>query len=141
MTVTAELIARRFLGQKEISGPKSNPLILGMLQHAGQWPTDDSVPWCSAFVWNIAWLLDLPRPEHAALAARSWLRVGTEVKQLEEANVGFDIVILRRGEGGHVGFFEGVSQGTVTLLGGNQNDSVSVAAFDKARVIGVRRLA
>lgn len=140
MSITAELLARRFIGLKEVEGRGSNPIILGMLQYAGQWPTDDDVPWCSAFVWCIAYMLDLPRPTTAALAARSWLRMGTGV-DIASAIVGFDIVILKRGEGGHVGFYEGVSGQTVTLLGGNQGNEVGINAFDKARVIGVRRLA
>lgn len=140
---TAYQIASRFVGMKEVAGPQSNPIILGMLQYAGKWPTDDSVPWCSAFTWCVAYLLDLPRPMTAALAARSWLKVGTPVA-LEDAKVGFDVVILERGASataGHVGFYAGHSTQTVSILGGNQNDAVSVQTFDRARVVGVRRLA
>ena len=64
---------------------------------------------------------------------------------------GFDVVILRRGGGdqpgpevldapGHVGFFAGHEDPNVLLLGGNQGDSVSVAPFAAARILGVRRL-
>ena len=140
---TAFHLATRFVGLREMRGKSSNPIILGMLQYAGKWPTDDDVPWCSAFVWSIAYLLDLPRPVTAALASRSWLKVGTPVA-LEHATVGFDVVILERNASptaGHVGFFAGASALTVQLLGGNQSDAVNVQTFDRARVLGVRRLA
>jgi uncharacterized protein (TIGR02594 family) len=136
-------LAARFLGLKERPGKGSNPIILGMLQYAGTWPTDDDVPWCSAFIWSIAYLLDLPRPHTAALAARSWLAVGTPVA-LTNAVRGFDVVVLERGgspTAGHVGLYHSHSSLTVSLLAGNQGDQVSVQAFDRARVLGVRRLA
>lgn len=143
MTLTAYMLAQRFLGMKEMPGKASNPLILGMLQLAGKWPTDDEVPWCSAFAWFPAFLLDLPRPETAALAARSWLGVGRPVA-LHDAICGFDVVILERGgspTAGHVGYYDSHSEQSVRLLGGNQNNMVSLQAFDRSRVLGVRRLA
>ena len=143
MSVTAYTLASRFLGLKEQPGPGSNPIVLGMLQYAGHWPTSDSVPWCSAFVWSMAYLLDLPRPQTAALAARSWLTVGTPV-ELADAIQGFDVVVLSRGASptaGHVGFYVSHAAGIVTILAGNQGDQVSVQAFSRTRVLGVRRLA
>lgn len=142
MMTTAYYLASRFLGLKETPGAKSHPAVLAMLQHAGKWPQDDSVPWCSAFVFTIAWLLDLPRPQSAALAARSWITVGRDVP-LGEAEPGFDVVVLARGTSpasGHVGFYAGHSESTVLLLGGNQSDAVTIQAFDKARIVSVRRL-
>jgi len=60
-------------------------------------------------------------------------------------------VILRRGQGeqpgpdvidapGHVGFFAGVSGGSILVLGGNQSDAVNVKAFPADSVLGIRRL-
>ncbi len=146
--VSAFDLAQRFVGTKEIGGASSNPLILAMLnldQNVGQ---SDEVAWCSAFVNWIAWLLRLPRSK--SLRARSWLSVGLPV-ELTAAQPGFDVVILKRGDGiqpgpdvieapGHVGFYAGLSPNKVLLLGGNQGDSVSVAGFDRANVLGVRRL-
>lgn len=146
--ITAFELAQRFVGIKEVNGTASNPSILAMLQLDEKWPTDDEVAWCSAFTNWIAWLLRLPRSK--SLAARSWLNVGLPV-QLPEAAAGFDVVILKRGEGaqpgpeviaapGHVGFFAGLTTTTVLLLAGNQGNSVSVASFPRANVLGVRRL-
>jgi len=143
MDVTAFDQAQRFVGVKETPGVHSTPVVLAMLKLDGEWPTDDAVPWCSAFVNTICWLLRLPRSK--SLAARSWLQVGHAVP-LTAAQVGYDVVVLERegggSVGGHVGFFAGVSPAgdTVYLLGGNQHDSVNVAPFPVTRILGIRRL-
>jgi uncharacterized protein (TIGR02594 family) len=141
-------IAQRFVGMKEVPGKQDNPLILAMLKLDGTWPDHDEVPWCSAFLNFVCWLLRLPRSK--SLRARSWLEVGRLVP-IEEARVGFDVVILQRGTGdqpgpevidapGHVGLFAGLTNGDVLLLGGNQGDKVCVSHYPQSRVLGVRRL-
>lgn len=143
MDVTLYDIAQRFVGVREIPGRADNPLILSMLKLDVDWPADDEVPWCSAFLNYCAWLLRLPRSK--SLAARSWLAVGKPVP-LVEAAMGFDVVVLWRGSeggpGGHVGLFAGLGSKahTVMLLAGNQNAAVSLAPFTADRVLGVRRL-
>jgi uncharacterized protein (TIGR02594 family) len=147
MIVTPYGIAQRFIGLKEVPGVASNPAILAMLRLDNVDIPSDDVPWCSAFVNYIAWLLRLPRSK--SLAARSWLAVGTAVP-LVEAQPGWDIVVLSRGDvpqpgpevlsaPGHVGFYAG-HDASVAVLGGNQADSVSVMRFARDRVLGVRRL-
>lgn len=142
------LIAQRFMGLKEMAGTASNPLILGMLQLDTKWVQADQTPWCSAFVNFVFFLLGLPRSR--SLAARSWLLVGLSVP-LSEAQPGHDVVILQRGTGtqppatviaapGHVGLYVGHDATTVTLLGGNQGDSVNVQSFPKSRILGIRRI-
>lgn len=149
MTITAFSLAERFIGTKEAPGAASNPAVLAMLHLDGTWPKEDAVPWCSAFVNWIAWLLRLPRSKN--LAARSWLAVGKPIA-IEQAEVGFDVVVLKRGNGkqpgpevtsgaaGHVGWFAGVEGDRVHVLGGNQGDAVTVQAFPVKDVLGVRRL-
>jgi uncharacterized protein (TIGR02594 family) len=148
MDITAFDIAMRFVGVKEAQGVASNPLILAMLRLDDSWPQGDHVPWCSAFVAFVAWLLELPRSR--SLAARSWLQVGAPVA-IADAKPGNDVVILSRGVDapgagvlsapGHVGWYVGREGDQVLVLGGNQGDAVSVAPFPVARVLGVRRLA
>jgi uncharacterized protein (TIGR02594 family) len=144
---TAFSIAERFVGVREVPGTKHHPLILAMLQLDDSWPVADEVPWCSAFVNFIAWLIRLPRSK--SLTARSWLTVGKSIG-LADARVGFDVVILRNMAGapgpevldapGHVGLYAGQEGGGIMVLGGNQSDSVSVARFASDRLIGIRRL-
>jgi uncharacterized protein (TIGR02594 family) len=146
--LTAFDLAKRFIGLHETPGMIDNPAILAMLRLDASWPGHDEVAWCSAFVNYVAWLLDIPRSR--SLAARSWLIVGEPV-QLADASPDFDVVILKRGDGhqpgpeelsaqGHVGFFAGVDGDQVLVLGGNQNDRVSIGAFPKSRILGIRRL-
>lgn len=140
MGITAFTLAQRFLGIHEVAGAVANPMILAMLRLDNDAVVDDSTPWCASFVSYIAWLLRLPRSR--SLAARSWLGVGTPVAAFD-AVVGFDVVILNRPPNpaaGHVGFFAGREGPRFRLLGGNQHDTVTIAEFDQARVIGVRRL-
>jgi len=148
MQITAFDIAQRFIGIKEVPGMESNPMILAMLKLDGKWPEDDSVPWCSAFLNYVCWLLRLPRSKN--LRARSWLNVGYAIHP-DEAMPGFDVVILRRGKEpqpgpdiiaapGHVGLYAGYQAGGIELLGGNQGDTVKVSRYDSKRILGIRRL-
>jgi len=146
--LTAYDLAQRFIGVKEVPGAASNPQVLAMLKLDQKWPKGDDVPWCSAFMNYVAWLLRLPRSK--SLRARSWLLVGRPVPP-EDAEVGFDVVVLKRGGAnqpgpdvidapGHVGLFAGWEGNAVLVLGGNQSDAVNVLRFPKSRVLGVRRL-
>ena len=146
--ITAFDLAQRFIGVTEVSDSASNPQILAMLRLDDKWPAGDHVPWCSAFMNYIAWLLRLPRSK--SLQARSWLLVGKAIK-LEDAEPGFDVVILKRGEGaqpgpevidapGHVGLFAGHEGDSVLLLAGNQADAVNISRFPQSQLLGIRRL-
>ena len=146
MEITAHQLAKRFIGVHEVDGDEDHPLIQFAMSTttygSGAIDTPDSVPWCSAFVNFIAWLLDAPRSNSAM--ARSWLSVGRPVK-LEGAVVGWDVVIFSRGDPGgtqgHVGFFSGVGfGGGIKILGGNQGDEVNVTTFPTDRILGIRRL-
>jgi len=148
MTRTPYQVAIRFLGLQEVPGPESDPLVLTMLQLDGDWPKDDAVPWCSAFLNWVFWILALPRSRH--LRARSWLEVGEEIP-LDQALPGYDVVVFSRGEGkqpgpdvidapGHVGLFAGLDGDQVLVLGGNQGDRVSIAPRSRSKLLGVRRV-
>lgn len=140
-------LAQRFVGVKEITGARHNPLVVWMLQLSDPSTETDETPWCSAFVNMIAWLGRLPRSK--SNAARSWLKVGLPVV-IGNALPG-DIVILTRGAGeqpgpevlkapGHVGFYAGREGTAILVLGGNQRNEVNVSQYAADRVLGVRRL-
>jgi uncharacterized protein (TIGR02594 family) len=156
--ITGFDLAQRFIGTKEVAGPVSNAHILAMLRLDNTWIEGDEIPWCSALVNYVCWLLRLPRSK--SLAARSWLGVGIPIA-LDQARPGYDVVVLKRGGAGqpgpevmaapgHVGFFAGIEHPArvmgdpdnrqVLVLGGNQSDQVSVAPFPVSRVLGIRRL-
>lgn len=139
--ITAYDLAQRFVGTREVGGVANNAQVLAMLQLDESWPKSDEVPWCSAFVNYIAWLLRLPRSK--SLMARSWLNVGLPIP-LNDATPGFDVVIFWRGSRtattGHVAFYGGITEKGVLALGGNQSDSVSLAEFPVSQILGMRRL-
>lgn len=138
-------LGQRFVGMKEAPGTADQPFIrwCHSLCSLGEMP--DSVPWCSSWVNAIAWMLSRPRSKSAA--ARSWLEVGASVDD-DDAYAGSDVVILSRGgspTAGHVGFFAGWDLGEsgqrrVRILGGNQNDAVSIESFDADSILGIRRI-
>lgn len=141
-------LANKFIGVKETPGVASTPLVLAMLKLDASWVEDDETAWCSAFLNFVHWLADAPRSR--SLAARSWLTIGQSVP-LTDAQLG-DVVVLTRGEGkqpgptvvaapGHVGLYVSHDDTTVSLLGGNQGNMVSVAAFVKTRILSIRRMA
>ena len=147
--LTAFDLGQRFAGIQELPHGKDHPLIQWWLSLCGfGMDSADETPWCSAFVNGIAWELRLPRSKSAA--ARSWLNIGSSIS-LEEAQAGFDVVIIQRGEGpqpgpeitrapGHVGFFAGRQGDFISILGGNQGNAVTIARFNKSRLLGIRRL-
>lgn len=164
--VTAYEAVERLLadGIREIPGTRAHPYISWGLRIAGMGETpSDEIANCSAGLLPICLVLGLSRPRRPLLnpaAARSWLRVGDFVRP-EQAERGFDVVIITRGSGeqpgpdrldapAHVGLFsawEGTGDPamlngarSVRLLGFNQGDQLSIAPFDVVRILGVRRL-
>ena len=126
--------ARRFIGEREIKGPKHNPLIVQWWKDIKRGGIrDDETPWCAAFTGAML--------EHVGIrstrfeSAKSYLDWGIELK---EPAYGCVVVFTRTG-GGHVGFVVGRDEkGNLLVLGGNQGDAVSVAAFSVSRVSGYR---
>jgi uncharacterized protein (TIGR02594 family) len=143
--------AQRFVGMGEIAGEANNAFIVWSHSLCGLGDeTPDSVPWCSSWLNALAWMLRLPRSKSAA--ARSWLEVGVPVFFPSGPEVGYDIVILKRGAGeqpgpevtrgapGHVGLYAGIEGDRVLVLGGNQGNRVSIARFATKDILGIRRL-
>ena len=146
--ITAFELAQRFVGIKELPGSGDSHQVMAFLTLDNSWPDHDEVPWCSAFVNYVCWMLRLPRSK--SLAARSWLLIGSAV-QVGYAEVGYDIVILKRGgqnepgpevldAKGHVGFFAGTEGEDVLVLAGNQNNAVNIQRFPLAQILGIRRI-
>jgi uncharacterized protein (TIGR02594 family) len=99
--------------------------------------------WCAAFVNSVLKENNIPTSDHNLLA-KSFLEWGTKVPK-EEIQKG-DIVIFPRGNmswQGHVGFYVGSTKIGVTefysILGGNQENRVSIDLYRASRAIGIRR--
>jgi uncharacterized protein (TIGR02594 family) len=128
-------IAEAELGvQEDPTG--SNPRIEAYHATTQGGAAPDSVHWCASFVNFCVESAGFKGTD--SKAARSWLNWGKEATDF----VPGCIVVLKRGAPpmGHVGFFVGSEGGRVHLLGGNQGNKVSIAAFDADRVLA-RRLA
>lgn len=127
-------VAKKYLGLKEIPGPKHNNVILGWLTELGAWWKDDETPWCGVFVAECFRQCGSNLPKYW-YRAKGWLDWGIALKEPIDGCV----VILEREGGGHVFIFMGYDKkGNIVGIGGNQGNQVSIAAFDKTRVIGYR---
>ena len=134
-------IALSQYGVTEIVGNAHNPKVLNYFSEIGhKWVTTDETAWCSAFLNWVALKANVERSHK--LTARSWLNVGTEIKE-PQLN---DLVIFWRHKKsswkGHVGFFIGYTEDKkhIYVLGGNQNNQVNIKKYPVYRLLGFRRL-
>jgi uncharacterized protein (TIGR02594 family) len=131
-------IAYKEIGQSEGPAPQSNPRILEYWKavYGDDRVKDDQLPWTSAF---IEWSLNQAGISGAKSgAARSWANWG---RGIVEPQLGCIVVFWRVSQAsglGHVGFYVGEDADNVIVLGGNQNNSVSLAKFSKSRVLAYR---
>jgi uncharacterized protein (TIGR02594 family) len=128
-------VAYKELGQAEISGVEENARITEYFATVAGTNTyrEDGDDWASAFVeWSL---------QHAGktgpknMKPSAWLTWG---QPLETPQFGA-IVILDFSGHEHVGFFFGEEGDFVKVLGGDQNESVSIYLYPKSAVQGYRR--
>lgn len=130
-------VARALFGQKESKGELDNKAIVEMFRliESPQYK-DDEDPWCAAFVGACLELSGFKSTRSAS--ARSYLKFGGKLGKPEPGC----IVVLwrekRDGVKGHVGFYVGETAETLELLGGNQNNSVSLKSYPKSQLLGYR---
>jgi uncharacterized protein (TIGR02594 family) len=126
------------LGVTEIVGKTHNPVILGWakeLKLASIYNSDE-IPWCGlyiAYICKMAGLDVVDKP----LWALSWSNWGNPAI---EPMLG-DVLTFKRNGGGHVGIYVGEDDTHYHVLGGNQNNSVSVSRIAKSRLFKARRTA
>ncbi|EFG2177021.1 TPA: TIGR02594 family protein [Escherichia coli] len=126
--------ARKYIGERELKGPKHNSLILQMWRDIKRGGIkDDETPWCAAFVGAVLERCGIKSTRFES--AGSYLGWG---EQLLKPAFGC-VVVFKRDSGGHVGFVVGQnSAGDLLVLGGNQSDAVNIKAFPRSRVSGYR---
>jgi uncharacterized protein (TIGR02594 family) len=127
--------ARNELGVKELSGKANAKRVLEYHQATTLKASSDDIAWCSSFV---CWCLETTGIKSTrSAAARSYLSWG---KRINEPTVGC-IVVFQRGNSswqGHVGFVVGWDKTSITVLGGNQRDSVCIQKYPRSKVLGFR---
>lgn len=129
-------IAAGEIGIQETAGAASNPHVLAYYADAGHpGVAEDAIAWCAAFVG--ACLERAGVASTKSLLARSYLDWG---QPLALARLGAIAVLSRGGNPafGHVGFLIGEAADRLFLLGGNQSNQVSIEAFPRARLLGLR---
>lgn len=131
-------LALHELGVHEVPGAGDNPRVLEYLATctANTALLHDETPWCSAFVnWC---MLHAGQARTHSLAARSWENYGS----LCTIQNGCILVFRRRTPAdpqglhhGHVGFKVGETQYSYLVLGGNENNQVSIKPYAKTDLI------
>lgn len=128
-------VAKAFLGANE--GRDAGALSAFIKKSTGVTLDPRQTAWCAAYVNAVLGSQGIEGT--GSLAARSFLEFGDKIDAPEKG----DVVVLSRGADpskGHVGFFMGYDEtGNVKVLAGNQGNGVSVASFDKGKVLGFRR--
>jgi uncharacterized protein (TIGR02594 family) len=125
------VIARYFEGITEKNGggelynrewtTRPNPLIVGLFSMTQTKPSNgDFTPWCAAFVSFCLYAAGKPSA-YSALSG-SYRRYGTATTDPQPGDV---VVFANYGQSGtqgngHVGFFIGLENGAIRVLGGNQ---------------------
>lgn len=126
-------IAKKELGQKEISGSSDNARIVEYHSATTLKATDDETPWCSSFV---SWCLEKSGIVSTKNAwARSYLNWGKKITDPVEGCV---VVFSRGDSSGHVAFFIKDHGNEIEVLGGNQSNKVCYDRYPKSRLLGYR---
>lgn len=133
-------IALSQFGIREIVGKKDNPEVLKYFNEIGfnGSKLKDETSWCSAFINWCAKKSNLPYS--GKLTARSWLKIGMQVKKPQ---IG-DVVVFwresRQSWKGHVALFIRETDIYIYVLGGNQNNQVKISAYPKYKLLQYRRI-
>jgi len=133
-------LAQGYLGQKELAGPGSNPVIAEMFRLVPHWldQDDSKTAWCGIFRGYIGHKAGTGLPPNHFRAAE-WARWG-KARRLNRPMTWKkgDTVVMTRPGGNHVCFLDEVSGDTAFCLGGNQSNAVTIAPFKLSRITAVR---
>ena len=131
--------ALKYLGVREIVGSKHNPIILNW---ASELDLDniyksDEIAWCGLFMAYVCHKANVEKgfTNQQSLWALNWNKFGT---RQTVAMLG-DVLTFKRNGGGHVGIYVGEDSVCYHVLGGNQNNSVSIVRIEKSRKSQIRR--
>lgn len=123
------------LDERELTG-RENSRIVAYHATTSLRAREDEIPWCSSFVNWCVRVSGLPGTNDAR--AISWRGPSPVLRTLTAPRYGCITVVRHRGaatgatgsaSGNHVGLWLRQDRDTVTLCGGNQNDSVNLSNF------------
>ncbi len=126
-------IGRALIGQREIPGPKHNPVILSFWRYA-RWLTSDEDAWCGGFIMHCLDKAGLPFPRDYPKAL-SWASYGVPCPAQPGA-----IGVKKRVGGNHVFFIIGETPDKrfFKVLHGNAQNMVCIGDIAKADVFAIR---
>lgn len=135
--------ALRHHGVLEYKGKNNNPDITKWADEIGGKVDDvyvaDSIPWCGLFLAIVAKRSGKQLPKDP-LWALNWASFGTFVKEPELGDI---LVFTRKTSAGklagHVAIYVGEDAEAYHILGGNQNDAVTISRMPKSRLYVARR--
>lgn len=128
------------IGEREIKGVEDNPEVLKYFNELGYNGSKlkDETAWCAAFA---SWVCKKVGACHSDyLNARSFLNVGYKV---DKPKIGDIVVFWRESPDswkGHVAFFIRETENEIYVLGGNQNNEVSIKPYSKKRFLEYRNV-
>lgn len=129
-------LAFKEMNVKEVKGRNHNPRILHYHNFTSLKASADEVPWCSSFVNFV--LAKAGYYGTGSALARSFDRWS---QPLDKPVPGC-VTVFSRGDNsgfGHVAFFLYETKKSITVIGGNQGDAVSIASYPKSRLVGYRK--
>ncbi len=128
-------IAKKYLGQAEITGRRDNQFILDCFKFTGYKADHDEVPWCAAFVCRI--LAESKYKHTHSAAAVSF--AGNEFGHPHTLVPGA-VVVFRWASGQHhVSICHHVVDSQyVACIGGNQSDMVKISVFPRSAIMATR---
>jgi uncharacterized protein (TIGR02594 family) len=139
-------VAFNLIGTKEIVGAKHNETILQWARDLGLGKvyTNDEMAWCGLFFAHVMKEANR-RVELNTKDPYDYLRAlkyadmpgATKVAKGDE-RLG-DILIFKRPEGGHIGFYVSEATNSFSVLGGNQGNAVSLTNIAKDRLFACLR--
>ena len=128
------LEALNLYGTKEKPGTANNDMILSWADELGiKDYKADSIPWCGLFMAIVAKRAGKTVPANP-LWARNWLKFGKPVTTIKLG----DVLVFRRGSGGHVALYVGEDETHYHGLGGNQSDNTNIIRLNKKDLLGAR---
>lgn len=126
-------------GVQGILGKVHNQRILEYFKKSGnEWVIDDETAWCAAFVNFI--LSECKVKGTQKLNARSFLDYGVKTKFPEVGDIVVFWRISKESVYGHVGFFIKENLSTISVLGGNHGNTVSIIDMPKKQFIEYRKV-
>jgi uncharacterized protein (TIGR02594 family) len=149
-------LANKYLGidendvkQQDVIKGFLNNAVPGYMNNKGE-VTKDQNAWCAAFVNSVLVegdyeRLDYGKDNYNLIRAKQYENYGDKVQNIDQAQDG-DLLVTKAYNKAtkrwsyHTGFYSGKKDGEYTMLGGNQDDRVTVKVIQSDSIHAVRRI-